>query len=78
MPVELKIIAARLCPPTETTHAAGLAVDILTAFHPELVYRLVDAAMVYNISFIEVCPAHVHLDIREIPAPKLVIGPDRR
>lgn len=56
-------------------HLEGLAVDISTKHDPWLAYRVVDAAMVWNIPFVEVAKNHMHLDLREGTKPMLIIGP---
>ncbi len=55
-------------------HLAGDAVDLGTNGDASIAYAIVDAAMIWNVSFIEVCPRHVHIDIRSLDHPKLIIG----
>lgn len=55
-------------------HLLGLAVDLATGGQSEVAYRIVDAAMVWNIPFIEVTKDHIHIDLRDIKVPKLIIG----
>ena len=57
----------------KSQHLLGNAVDVTTLGDSHLAYQIVDAAMVHNITFIELAPRHVHLDIRE-GETKLVFG----
>ncbi len=56
-------------------HLLGKAVDIGTGGSPEVAYRVVDAAIVEGIMYIELSPHHVHIDLRKIDEPVLVTGP---
>lgn len=56
-------------------HLVGKAVDIGTGGSAEVAYRVVDAAMVEGLKYIELSPHHVHIDLRSLDEPILVTGP---
>jgi uncharacterized protein YcbK (DUF882 family) len=58
----------------DSQHVHGFAADI-SAPTSELRYAIVERATGYAVRFIEVCPRHVHVDLRPGPL-RLIIGAD--
>ena len=56
-------------------HMFGTAADIFCGDDTTR-YELLDAAFVWNFTFIEICQMHVHMDLRDSPLKRLIIGKD--
>lgn len=64
-----------VCGSPKSQHLVGLAIDIAVT-DPEIRYRLVDAAMVFNIQMVEVASHHLHFDVRPgLKHPRMIMGP---
>ncbi len=57
----------------DSQHLHGLAIDIACT-DSAVRYRLVDAAAIFNIQFVEIAPRHVHFDMRKIDHPVMILG----
>lgn len=77
---KLTITSGRRCPAhnaaiggaPDSQHLTGLAADLL-ADDSQAHYALVSAAVAVNVPFIEVCPRHIHVDLRAGPK-RLILG----
>ncbi len=55
-------------------HLIGEAVDIATSGDPSLAREIVNAAFIYLAPCVEVCPLHIHVDVRKVAQPILIMG----
>lgn len=77
---KLQISSGYRCPPhnkaiggaPDSEHMRGVAADIVSG-DSQARYKLVAAAVALGIPFVEVCPGHVHVDLRS-GAKRLILG----
>ena len=55
-------------------HLSGEAVDIKTGGNAFLARRIIDAAVLERAPCIEVCPFHIHVDVRDMGRRILLMG----